>query len=395
MPLVSVVIPSYNRASIIKRTIMSVLDQDISDIEIVVIDDGSTDNTKQIVNKINYPSLMYVYQENKGPGAARNKGIKIANGEFIAFLDSDDLFLANKINLQLSILKTRSDVGLVYGAHYLIDGNGKIIHKSRVNTRITTEYLLLRWAPFVTSTILIRRSWLERINYFDESPSLRRSEDWDLVIRLSIAGCQLVGINEPIVKYKLHNTNAMRDLQLMRIGSIAALNKAFRNPLLLPDLKSIENIAFSRGYLRLSGLGFALGETRTAQADLRKAIDLDPSLLDKNSEILILGLVYWAHNPLCSDKRKCFQKMRKNLPYELDSQPGFIKRLEGNYFMTSAFDLYSKGKLKESRRNIMKAIFRDKNNLKNKGLVSIYMESILGTKLMNSLRSGFKKKNFD
>jgi len=338
---------------------------------------------------------MYVYQENKGPGAARNKGIKIANDEFIAFLDSDDLFLPNKLNLQTSILKTRSDVGLVYGDHYLIDEKGKIIHKSRINPEITTKYLLLRWTPFGTSSILIRRSWLEKINYYDESASLRRSQDWDLVIRLSIAGCQFVGINEPIVKHKIHNTNAMRNLQLMRIGSIAVLNKAFRNPLLLPDLKRIENIAFSRGYLRLSGLGFALGETRTAQADLKKAIDLDPSLLDKNSEILIRRLVHWAHNPLCSDNRKCFQYMLKNLPYEFASQSGFIKRFESYFLMTSAFDSYSKGKLKESRQDIMKAIYRDKNSLKNKGLILIYMESILGTKLMNSFRSGIKKINFE
>ncbi|MGH7884319.1 MAG: glycosyltransferase family 2 protein, partial [Thermodesulfobacteriota bacterium] len=113
-PLISVIIPTYNRAHFLPEAIESIRKQNYLSIEIIIVDDGSTDNTKQLVQNLG-KSIKYIYQENKGPAAARNAGLRGVNGEIIGFLDSDDLWPPNKLKLQLSTLLNSSTTEIIMG----------------------------------------------------------------------------------------------------------------------------------------------------------------------------------------------------------------------------------------------------------------------------------------
>lgn len=120
---VSVIIPTYNRAHYICQAIESVLEQTFKDIEIIVVDDGSTDNTKDILKPF-MEKIIYIYTENGGPAHSRNTGMKIARGEYIAFLDSDDLYYPHKTELQATILDKHPDIAMVYTEFSAFDDNG-------------------------------------------------------------------------------------------------------------------------------------------------------------------------------------------------------------------------------------------------------------------------------
>ena len=137
-PKVSVIIPTYNRAHLVGRAIRSVLNQTYQDFEIIVVDDGSTDNTEEVVKSFNDPRIRYIrHEENKGAAAARNTGIKAAKGKFIAFQDSDDEWLPKKLEKQMEAFDNASPkVGVVYTGFWSIEGNVKryslnkeIVHK--------------------------------------------------------------------------------------------------------------------------------------------------------------------------------------------------------------------------------------------------------------------------
>jgi len=121
-PLVSVIIPTYNRAQYICEAVKSVLRQTFSDFELIVVDDGSVDNTKEILTP--YLGIVkYIYQNNSGIAAARNAGIEMSRGEFIAFLDSDDLWVRDKLQLQVHLLRQQSKLAMVYADYCIFDNN--------------------------------------------------------------------------------------------------------------------------------------------------------------------------------------------------------------------------------------------------------------------------------
>ena len=123
MPTVSVVIPTYNRALMVKEAIQSVLDQTYSDFEIIVVDDGSTDDTREVVTAF-ADKVRYVFQENSGRSNARNRAIHMARGRYIAFLDSDDLYMPHKLDMQVACMEKVPEFGMVYSTAVCIDEQG-------------------------------------------------------------------------------------------------------------------------------------------------------------------------------------------------------------------------------------------------------------------------------
>lgn len=178
MPKVSVVIPTYNRAKYICEAIDSVLAQTYKDHEIIVIDDGSTDNTKELLNKYE-TKIKYIYQENKGISAARNAGIKVAKGEYIAFLDSDDLWLSEKLKVQVKALEENKEIGLVYSSMSRIDSSGKFWGMCPSTPAGDNCYdLLISESHYPTPTILVRKECFEKAGLFDETMKGIEDLDW-------------------------------------------------------------------------------------------------------------------------------------------------------------------------------------------------------------------------
>lgn len=199
---VSVIIPTHNRGNDIKKSIYSVINQTFRPYEIIIVSDGSTDNTKQVVSKIQeeYNNIyFYEYFPNMGANHARNYGINKSNGNIIAFLDDDDEWLENKLEKQINCFTQNQSIGLVYTGVYNIylDDNITYISLPKHYKDIRKE-ILFHNIISTTSTVCVKKDVLLKVGAFDENlPAL---QDYDLWIRI----CQkyyIYGIQEPLINY--------------------------------------------------------------------------------------------------------------------------------------------------------------------------------------------------
>ncbi|WIM43915.1 glycosyltransferase family 2 protein [Methanosarcina mazei] len=186
-PKVSVIIPTYNRAHLIPRAIKSVLNQTYLDIEIIIVDDSSTDNTEEIVKDFKDRRLKYIrHNINKGASAARNTGIRESRGKYIAFQDSDDEWFSNKLEKQIeAFADAPPEVGIVYSGFYRIEANRKLyLPSDQLSLKEGNIHNELLKGNFVgTPTVLMKKECFRNQRYFNESlPAL---EDWELWIELS------------------------------------------------------------------------------------------------------------------------------------------------------------------------------------------------------------------
>jgi len=180
MPKVSVIIPTYNRASLLKEAIKSVIQQSFPDFELIVVDDGSNDGTAELIK--DYPGVDYIYQKNKGVSAARNRGIERAQGELIAFLDSDDLWLEDKLRQQVNFFSNNSDISIVQTEEIWLK-NGRR-HNPKKRHKKYSGYILKECLPLCIispSAVMLRREVFEKVGLFDES--LPVCEDYDFWLR--------------------------------------------------------------------------------------------------------------------------------------------------------------------------------------------------------------------
>ena len=191
MPTVSVVIPTYNRADLIGEAIQSVLDQTFQDFAVHIIDDGSSDDTEEVVRAFNDQRLNYFWQENTGsPGAARNAGIARSRSEFIAFLDSDDVWLPDKLGNQVEAMRTNPACGIVFSNfRYMCEHdfpwmNGPAIQDTKIPTGRVFE-ALLHHNFIAVSTVMVRRVTLDRVGAFNSDPSIRGCDDVELWLRIA------------------------------------------------------------------------------------------------------------------------------------------------------------------------------------------------------------------
>lgn len=183
MPKVSVIIPAYNRAQFLPRAIDSVLAQTYKDFEVLVVDDGSTDDTKKVLEQYN-GKIKYFYKDNGGSSSARNHGIENSSGEYIAFLDSDDIWMPEKLSIQVDVLDKNKNVGLVYSRMPIIDNEGKRIgYKPQDEIGRNFYELLHHWGDLPTSTVLTRKQCFDRAGLFDID--LLTVQDIDMWLRIA------------------------------------------------------------------------------------------------------------------------------------------------------------------------------------------------------------------
>jgi glycosyltransferase involved in cell wall biosynthesis len=204
-PTVSVIIPVYNRAATINRAIQSVLAQTFEDYEIIVVDDGSADQTHQIVQGIKDRRLKLIHHErNKGASAARNTGMRAASGKYIAWLDSDDEWFPPKIEAQLDALRKASDdVKACYTAYERVDKDRTVFYVPRTNE---TRKLYLTCDLGPGTTLMFERAVLDKIGFIDET--LNRYEDAEWLLRYS-AHYRLIGVDQPLARiYDLSRPSA-------------------------------------------------------------------------------------------------------------------------------------------------------------------------------------------
>lgn len=228
MPAVSVIIPTYNSAAFLQETIESVLGQTYSDFEIIVVDDGSTDETERVMQSFG-TRVSYVKQENKGVSAARNQGIKLARARYVAFLDSDDLWVPQKLAEQVPLLDEDPEIGLVYSDWAVVTEHGVAepsFHSTRPGASGYVFNELVRTGFILTSGTVVRRSCLDEVGDFDESLSV--AEDYDLWLRICYRW-KVAVVNKALVTKRSWDGSLSSDLPKTALGRIALFKKALRD----------------------------------------------------------------------------------------------------------------------------------------------------------------------
>ncbi len=240
MSKVSIVIPAYNKYDQTRQTINSILNQTYKNIEIIVVDDGSTDVTYKLESEYNN-SIRYIYTKNKGASAARNIGISQATGEFLAFIDCDDIYESNKIEKSIEVLKNDLSYDFVYTDVYFIDQIGNKINqksytKNHPGSGYIAERILLSDFTITNSTLVLRKSCLKTISDFDEKIFI--AADRDFILRLAM-NFKAFYLNKKLTGYRVGSGNTNQNLDIMlneflylidkNINQISYLGQNFKN----------------------------------------------------------------------------------------------------------------------------------------------------------------------
>lgn len=208
-PTVSVVIPTFNRATFVSEAVASVLKQSYQKFELIVIDDGSTDSTAEIVNSFKDQRLIFIKQENRGRSAARNRAIALSRGTFITFLDSDDVYLVDKLERQVHFMESHPDIAMTYTSALCMNESGDLFpekYEATVCRRSREDIAFYLPSTITLPTVMVRREVFDSVGGFDESMS--RFEDTDMWRRISRCH-RIEAIQEYTCKLRTHRDNCL------------------------------------------------------------------------------------------------------------------------------------------------------------------------------------------
>ncbi|OCQ90674.1 glycosyl transferase family A [Nostoc sp. MBR 210] len=242
MPKVTVVIPAYNAMQFLPETVESVLAQTFSDLELLIVNDGSSDNIVQWANNITDERVKLISQENQGVSAARNTGIMQSNGEYLAFLDADDLWKPTKLEKQIRRFEEYPEAGLVYTWTHLVDAFGKPINRvlaSRLEGNVWKQILVANMIGNGSSA-MVRRSCFETVGLFD--PELSGAADRDMWIRIAVHYLFAV-VKEPLTLWRQHTNSMSKKRQEMVKDLRRTIDKNFQSVSL--DLLYLQNRSYS------------------------------------------------------------------------------------------------------------------------------------------------------
>ena len=249
-PLVSVIIPAYNSANYIVDTINSVLQQSMQDFEIIVVDDGSTDQLKEVLAPfIRNKQIEYIEQANQGVSAARNHGYKRSQGQYIAFLDADDVWLNDNLEARLNKFKF-GDFGLVHADAFVIDGHSNKLPQMLSGNEGNLLNDILAWNGTQVpgpSSILLKREVIQEVGLFDEQ--LSTSADHDFFIRVAVR-YKIGRVDKPTWMYRIHENNMHKNIARMEHDVLRVFKKASEENLF--HSISFKRQCFSKMYLILA-----------------------------------------------------------------------------------------------------------------------------------------------
>lgn len=263
--LVSVIVPVYNRAHLVAKTLDSILAQTYPLVEVVTINDGSTDNTLMVLQTYaaDYPDrVLVIDQPNTGQVRARNHGLLKARGEYIAFLDSDDTWEPEKLALQLPLFK--GNVGLVYSGIYEVDDTGKITKivpcEPEVKGFVYSQLLIKN--RMTGGSVVVTRNALDRVGFFDES--FTAGENWELWIRIA-KEFRVEYVNQPLMRYLRHQGNMSHDNSRISASALAILQKHLPSGTGQEELKKVYKTAYANYF-------YTLGVREFSQKCYKKAV---------------------------------------------------------------------------------------------------------------------------
>ena len=293
MPTISVVVPAYNGERTILETIKSIQQQTFSDFELIVINDGSTDRTLEPLATVEDPRLKVFSYENGGLPVARNRGIARSTGEFITFIDADDLWTPDKLELQLAALQQHPEAVVAYSWTLVMDEKGEGFYPGKSVSFEGNVYPQLLLSNFIASgsNVMLRREAIASVGEFD--PTLRSCEDWDYWLRVA-ARWSFVVVPKHQILYRQSSGAMSSKVEVMEKNLLIVHERAFQAA--PPELQFLKNHGLANIYLFVTQLCLTHVSSATgaqqAREKLQKAIRLRPQfLLNKQALIFLLKLL--------------------------------------------------------------------------------------------------------
>ncbi|GAB4190982.1 MAG: glycosyltransferase [Coleofasciculaceae cyanobacterium] len=291
MPKVSVIIPVYNGEKTILKTIQSVQEQTFSNFEIIVINDGSTDGTLEQVSTVQDSRIKIFSYTNGGLSVARNRGISHATGEFLTFLDADDLWTPDKLELQLAALQAHPEAGLAYSWTVSMDEKGEKFHPGISVSYEGNVYRQLLLGNFIASgsNAMLRKQAIESAGEFD--PTLKSIEDWDYWLRV-VPHWSFVVVPKPQILYRQSSSSMSAKVEKMEKCALIVVERAFQSaPQELQHLKS-QSLAFVYHYSAELWLRHSItnrSDFKEVNKKLWMAIQFSPKiLLTRKMQVLLI-----------------------------------------------------------------------------------------------------------
>lgn len=285
--LVSVVIPAYNAEHYLEETLKSVMQQDYRHLEIIVVDDGSKDQTSAIARKLAKEDnrIQYVYQENQGVSAARNHGYRLSNGNYLGFLDADDIWLPENITLKFALIDKNKDVGLVHSDAMLIDEKGNSLHEVKAGQSGNLLDRMLLWEGTCVhspGSILVKREVIEKIGGFDTE--LSTGADQEFFMRVA-ASYKIDRLPQVTWHYRIHQQNMHSNITLMERDTLLVYRKSRENHFFKSN--RFRRKCYSNMYLILSGSWYHNGKNtrRAILYGFKAVLTYPPALLKLLSKL--------------------------------------------------------------------------------------------------------------
>ena len=393
-PLVSIIIPNYNHAQYVGDAIWSVLTQEYRNFEIIVVDDGSTDNSRDVITQFG-DKVQYIHQKNAGLSAARNTGIKASKGVLIGVLDADDMYESIFLSTLVVTLQENPDADGVYCGYQFVD------HKNNLLPQIEARPVdhdklydaLLDGNFFVPESIFLRRYVYDNVGLFDET--LRACEDWDVWLRVT-KKYKIVHSPNILTRHRILPGSMSTDPQRMLTYRLAVLKKHVGDEP-VGNGSSVAHRAYGRAYLGSCVEYLQYGNTDRAYECFQKLANIYPVLLTELDTFYQLG---------CGDQPKgsmgdlaSLNVKRNSVPLLLmmtslfsDSRTGKdVRLLERAASAKAYFALgmlaYGTREFRESRWFFARAVFTDFKYLFNRELTSRWVKSLMSPKLVDFLKN--------
>lgn len=390
----SIIITCYNYAHFLPLAVTSALEQTLPAAEIIIVDDGSTDNTARVAMGFG-ERIRYIYRSNGGLSAARNTGIQSSTGEYFGLLDADDLWLPDFLKTLVQILDANPDFGAVYCGSQFIDAAGNRLSQIVTKTYPANELhnVLVHGAFFPPGAVLVRKSVVQELGLYDGA--MGPCDDWDMWLRIS-ARYPFGGTPEILALYRRHGTNMSGDLGQMRASQLAVVHKHFGpdegDPI---DWSPEKRQAYAGVYLWHTLAHYQRGEYGTAQTCLTKTFTISPDLGKSFDTFYMLAC---ANQPpgyvgdlqsLRLDANAAWLSESLNTLFGDSTIPLALKSNANLYFGMAFFALgflaYRKRELEQARSYLAMALTRSPGLITDSRWRSTFIKSLLGTRLFNTL----------
>lgn len=294
-PSISVIIPCHNHARFLGDAVESVLSQNAGEIEVIIVDDGSTDTSAHVAARYT-PRVQYIWQANSGPAIARNTGLRIARGEYVSFLDADDRWIPGFAREMKHVISS-SGVDVVGCGWRYIDEQGNLIGEPvRIPPGLVTASDLVLQNRFVVHAALSRREMALRIGGFGINlPLTSSAEDWHFWIRMALGGAKMITIAKPLVEYRLLAESRSHRDPSGRLRSLSAvLDAIFQLPDLPIEIAVLKNQAYGLCHAYAGAGCYATDDRIVGQMALRRAVQIYPAVLQ---DVGIYYAIACAHQP--------------------------------------------------------------------------------------------------